>query len=83
MDYIWKLFGYDKVVRDDTSDTSDEEVEKVTEIMLPQKLLNRRNSKRFVIGDEGEEETLEDYQEAQQEWKLNFAKSLKLGTTLT
>lgn len=54
--------------------------------MLPQKHLLRRNSKRFVIGDETEEtneEPIEVIREQQQaEWNQN-ARFLRVGSSLT
>lgn len=63
-EYFWGLFGYTKVsvhTPEETESETEIECDQVSEttIMLPkQHLLKRRSSKRFVIGDENDDDTI-------------------------
>lgn len=83
MNFIWELFGYKNNNNEQREVVVEEE-----EIMLPkQPNLIRRNSKRFVIGDENEDVNYDNKNQEKsspinEEWNRT-ARFLTVGTTLT
>lgn len=75
MNYFWRFLGYNKQSNDCLID--------VQNTMPKQPNLIRRNSKRFVIGDESLEDSKNNEKKSEQpEWNQN-ARFLTVGTTLT
>lgn len=79
MNFLWQILGYNSQLNPTTYVFDSEE-------MLPkQPNLLRRNSKRFVIGDESEDvndEKKDQKKVKEEEWNRT-ARFLTVGTTLT
>lgn len=80
MNFLWQFFGYDHRL----SYAIAQDADRPPEMLPKQPNLLRRNSKRFVIGDESEEDLKERNERTseKEEWNRT-ARFLTVGTTLT